>query len=299
MQEQMISSALLEKKSKETGLVFSDLLGAAVLEETVRRIAASAQGEMFWLRNGTVLGKRRYKEKLSLHLEYDYAVSEEVRDRAPDAELLLEAAGLLRDQVFAGAEDYGVIFFQKEAVRKNCLQLQLSAEVEDMRVPVSVCVYVLHAEKKMPKTEQMESILFPELILTYHCHPAEGLLAEQFTEIMSKLELISDMGAYYEVYRLLEKDGIDGRKVRECMEEQCQKRGLNKDYGRIDLIAGYQEYSYMKKKWKAFLRSAGSREPMWEQAVDRFLKFFGPIWRAVADDAVFFGDWMPELNRFL
>ena len=55
----------------------------------------------------------------------------------------------------------------------------------------------------------------------------------------------------------------------------------------------------MKKKWKAFLRSAGSREPVWEQAVDRFLKFFGPIWRAVADDAVFFGDWMPELNRFL
>ena len=54
-----------------------------------------------------------------------------------------------------------------------------------------------------------------------------------------------------------------------------------------------------KKKWKAFLRSAGSREPVWEQAVDRFLKFFGPIWRAVADDAVFFGDWMPELNRFL
>ena len=56
MQEQTISSALLEEKSKETGLVFSDLLGAAVLEETVRRIAASAQGEMFWLRNGTVLG---------------------------------------------------------------------------------------------------------------------------------------------------------------------------------------------------------------------------------------------------
>ncbi len=90
MQEQTISSALLEEKSKETGLVFSDLLGAAVLEETVRRIAASAQGEMFWLRNGTVLGKRRYGEKLSLHLEYDYAVSKEAWDQAPDAELLLE-----------------------------------------------------------------------------------------------------------------------------------------------------------------------------------------------------------------
>ena len=55
----------------------------------------------------------------------------------------------------------------------------------------------------------------------------------------------------------------------------------------------------MKKKWKVFLRSIKEKEPQWEMVIERFLCFFEPIWQAVIEDFVFFGDWMPELNRFL
>ena len=65
------------------------------------------------------------------------------------------------------------------------------------------------------------------------------------------------------------------------------------------MIVSYRDYTYMKKKWKVFLRSIKEKEPQWEAVIERFLCFFEPIWQAVIEDLVFFGDWMPELNRFL
>ena len=74
---------------------------------------------------------------------------------------------------------------------------------------------------------------------------------------------------------------------------------LFRSQGRFEILAGYREYAYMKRKWKAFLRSIHSKEPSWTVTMDRFLQFFGPIWKAIVEDTVFFGDWMPELGRFL
>ena len=67
----------------------------------------------------------------------------------------------------------------------------------------------------------------------------------------------------------------------------------------MDMVKTYKDYTFMKKKWKVFLRSIHSKEPAWEQVMERFVSFFEPIWKAVAEDFIFFGDWMPELNRFL
>ena len=118
-------------------------------------------------------------------------------------------------------------------------------------------------------------------------------------EMMTKLQLIQNIGDYYEIYYLLELGSVDGRKVKEYIEEQCEGQGVSKKANRLEMIAGYKNYSYMKKKWKVFLRSVSADEPSWETVVERFLQFFEPIWQAVSNDLVFFVDWMPELNRFL
>ena len=111
--------------------------------------------------------------------------------------------------------------------------------------------------------------------------------------------MIQDMKVYYDIYYLLERESVDGRKVKDYIDEECENKQIKKETERLAMIASYRDYTYMKKKWKVFLRSIKEKEPQWEMVIERFLCFFEPIWQAVIEDFVFFGDWMPELNRFL
>lgn len=295
MQKEQLSYPLLLQKAKEEGMTFSNLMGGAVLEEIVYQIGLSAYQERLWLKNHGVLGKNQYERHLILQLEYDYVVSFEhkANREKEDRVLLEELAKGLQEEVFSamGECSYQLV--------KKCLKLQISVKLEEMLVPVSIKIQLLQEDKKVPRKEIIPSTVFPKRRISYYSYPTEAALAEYYIEIMTKLELIPDLMPYYQVYRLLEQESVDGRKVKEYIEEQCRKQQIAKTKHRLDYVMGYREYTYMKKKWKVFLRSIHSKEPAWEQVMDRFVSFFTPIWKAIMEDEIFFGDWMPELNRFL
>ena len=301
MQKEQLSYEMLLEKSKETGISFSNLLGGAVLEEIVRRISVSDLGENLWLRSGTVLGIKQYKKNLVLTLEYIYIIFKLNRKNKEmtDQMFLTELQSNLSEKVFLEKYDYGIHFELKSKIQKKNLMFQLVATLGEMKVPVAVKVHLLRDEKKIPKKENFTCMMFPKITIYYNSYPAEGYLAEKYMEIITKLELIQDIGAYYDIYYLLEKESVDGRKVREYIEDKCEELKIAKEKDRLEMIAGYKNYTYMKKKWKVFLRSINSKEPSWEKAVERFINFFEPIWSAILEDMAFFGDWMPDLNRFL
>lgn len=301
MEKEPLSYELLLERSRKLGIPFSNLLGGAVLEEIVNGIGHMEQGEHFWLRNGMVLGEKQYARKLILSLEYDYTAESKNRanERPTEERVLQQALEELKEEIWNKEKTRDFVFRQKEKRMKKYLLLQVTAEFKDMQVPVSIKIYPRREDKKIPKKETFSSVLFPEKTISYNSCPPEGILAEKYMEIITKLELIQNIGDYYDIYYLLERKSVDGRKVKEYIEEQCKGKELSKEENRIEMIAGYKNYSYMKKKWKAFLRSVSAKEPSWEAAVERFMKFFTPIWQAVTEDLVFFGDWMPELNRFL
>ena len=296
MKNERLSYELIQEKSRETGISFSSLLGGAALEETVRRISESEFGTWLWLKNKTVLGESQYQRKLILNLEYDYAMPES--EKTQDA-LLTELAEELFQSAFAKREDYGAVFLVEHRLLKRYLQIQLAVWIDGMRAPVTIKIYPNSREGKIPKEEEFTYMMFPAVKVSYKRSPAEDLLLEKFAEIFTKLELLQDLGAYYDIYFLLGEEGIDGRRMKERLLWQCEKLGIPKEKKRIELIAGYQTYPYMKKRWESYLCSICRTEPSWEQAVERFLQFFEPLWQAVTEDGVFFEDWMPELNRFL
>lgn len=300
LKEQLNYETILER-SRNLNIPFSSLLGGAVLEEIVERISLMEQGECLWLRNGAILGKEQYARKLILCLEYDYIADslKKAGDKQMEEEALKELSRELNGKAWIQKREHDFIFSQKETYMKKNLLIQITAEFEEMKIPVSIKIYPQREEKKIPKKETFFSVLFPEKKIFYNSCPAEAILAEKYMEIITKLELIQDIGNYYDIYYLLERESVDGRKVREYIEELCAGTSLIKEEDRLSMIAGYKSYGYMKKKWKSFLRSVPAKEPSWETAVERFLKFFEPIWRAIVNDLIFFGDWMPELNRFL
>lgn len=77
--EQKIQAAVLQKISAQTGLAFSKLLGAVVLEEVARLICESEYSGEFWLRNGNILTRENYERNLELRLEFDYVIQKPPR----------------------------------------------------------------------------------------------------------------------------------------------------------------------------------------------------------------------------
>ena len=293
MQKEWITQRLLIEKSRETGVPFSGLLGGAVLEETVRRISMTKEGENLWLKNSTILGKEQYKKNLSLSLEYDFFPLEGEEICLP------ELAESLRQQAFGENDDYGIVFSQTDRLMKKYLLILFEAKFLGMQTPVSVKIFPCREERQIPKKECFSLILFPQVTVAYNRCQTEDILVENYMEIITKLELILDMRVYYDSYRLLGSESVDGRRVREGIGERCRKQGITVEDRRLQMIAGYQNYAYMKKKWKAFLRSVNEKEPPWELVIERLMKFFSPIWDSIAKDLIFFEDWMPELGRFL
>ena len=64
-------------------------------------------------------------------------------------------------------------------------------------------------------------------------------------------------------------------------------------------ILSYREYPYMKKRWEKHLRKQKKTTPQWEEIMDILEVFLTDIWNSICRDEVFFGDWMPDLGRFL
>ena len=130
-------------------------------------------------------------------------------------------------------------------------------------------------------------------------NPKEEELSKHLVEIIEKLELINDMDHYLFAYEILTSNPINGRKVKERLEEMLVEKGIKIDSTRIDMLLAYRDYTYMKRKWKVELRQKKKSEPQWSDVNDCIINFLKPIWKAMEDKVIFLGDWMPQLKRFL
>ena len=144
-----------------------------------------------------------------------------------------------------------------------------------------------------------EQLLMSDDVRKFTEDPVEQRLIEDFLYILEKMELNNELFCYLDVYEILGQNGFDARKIQEQLMLYLQERHLNYEKKRLQTVTDYRNYTYMKRKWKSFLKREKRREPSWEEIVDRIDHFFSPIWVAAFEDRLYIGDWMPELNRYL
>lgn len=291
----------LKKISLEKKMPFSVLLGAAALEDAIKSIGESSYSKYMWLLNRDNLVGIQSKKKLDLNLDYNFVVQKLHKEKgiSPGDVFSKELAEEFVKEVFFIPKD--LIFDWKADImssEKN-IKIGLDAYLEGMQIPLTLHVNSLYEEKLVPKKEEVDLLLRKGKKVSVYSFPSEILLAEKFIEIAVKLELLSDLKNYYDIYQILNSETIDGRKVKNHIDELCVRENLGREISRINMILGYKDYVYMKKRWKIFLRSNHSKEPNWEQVMEKFEQFYVPLWEAVVSDTIFFGDWMPELGRFL
>lgn len=135
-------------------------------------------------------------------------------------------------------------------------------------------------------------------MLPVRVYPKENQAADYIMEILEKLELINEMEDYLYLYRLAKDESVSARDICHALSEGVKEEN-NATWKSFEIFSGYLNSTYMKKKWKVLLRRHKLKSPEWEEMMELLIKFIEPLWASVTKGELFFGDWMPELGRYL
>ena len=283
----MINRFKIKEKSEQLNIPFKNLLSAAVAEIIIELIADGKYCNELYLCNTGDFNTDIYRDLCISNIYFEY-----VKD-LDDKMAVLYMRDILKDIMARGASEAFVV---NGTVEEGVIRLQIT--VDEMYIPIQV-YFEKHRSAQEPEKMELKLAAYENRSVIVLTNPKEEELSKHIIEIIEKLELINDMDHYYLAYKILTSCPVNGRKVKERVAELANERGLIIDDARINMLNGYRSYTYMKKKWKVELRQKKQSEPTWEDVISCLINFINPIYKAIEDNIVFLGDWMPQLKRFL
>ena len=284
------SLSAVKAKSEELKIPYENLLSAFVIEEAVTAVCESDEAENFRLKNNSILSLEYYRRKAPTRLEY-MILSEE--------ELTVRNVIHRMSKIFQNEKKAELWWKSRVEQEDEGICVYLSAKIEELQIPVQLVLEQEKEEPSDPSHEELHPFLEEERSVEYLHYPMEGILAEHFIRIMRDMELINDIGSYYILYELLSKEMNSSRKVTEQIESLAKEQKIPLKKERFEMFEGYQSSSYMKKKWKSYLKKEKKKTPSFEEVMKVMIAYYRPIWDSLAEGNYYLGDWMPELMRYL
>lgn len=284
------SLSAVKAKSEELKIPYENLLSAFVIEEAVTAVCESDEAENFRLKNNSTLSLEYYRRKAPTRLEY-MILSEE--------ELTVRNVIHRMSKIFQNEKKAELWWKYRVEKEDEGICVYLSAKIEELQIPVQLVLEQEKEEPSEPSHEELHPFLEEDRSVEYLHYPMEGILAEHFIRIMRDMELINDMGSYYILYELLSKEMNSSRKVTEQIESLAKEQKIPLKKERFEMFEGYQSSSYMKKKWKSYLKKEKKKTPSFEEVMKVMIAYYRPIWDSLAEGNYYLGDWMPELMRYL
>ena len=284
------SLSAVKAKSEELKIPYENLLSAFVIEEAVTAVCESDEAENFRLKNNSTLSLEYYRRKAPTRLEY-MILSEE--------ELTVRNVIHRMSKIFQNEKKAELWWKYRVEKEDEGICVYLSAKIEELQIPVQLVLEQEKEEPSEPSHEELHPFLEEDRSVEYLHYPMEGILAEHFIRIMRDMELINDMGSYYILYELLSKEMNSSRKVTEQIESLAKEQKIPLKKERFEMFEGYQNSSYMKKKWKSYLKKEKKKTPSFEEVMKVMIAYYRPIWDSLAEGNYYLGDWMPELMRYL
>lgn len=302
MKHTIIDKSALKAKSEELGIPFSNLLAGYVLEELMYLIEDSPFSLFLWLKNSNVLGIEQYRRKNVLTLEFGYVTDRLAMKKegiVPGQELSLKMGYVMLAYILKVDKVPEISWKGRAAMKGNAVELEITGELEEMVVPIHIRITRLTEEGLSPVRRDFPLFMQNNRRIPYLEYPVESVLAEQLFVIVRDMELLPEMRSYAMAYQILKSDAVSGRHIREMLCAHCMREELIPDVGRADTILSYRSYTYMRKRWEKYLRHSKKQEPTWDEVMDVLAGFLPRIWNSLCKDEVIFGDWMPDLGRFL
>ncbi len=282
--------------SETNNIPFENVLVGYVKELILKNLYERGYGRYLWLKNKTMISLRGYAGRVDRSLKFAYKEDERI----------LKEDGFVPGSAFD--DDFLKLFFEHElqtipnlVVKEpefTATTISFAVYYKEMYVPILLEIKGL---KEDSLTAQPEILELP--ILNVRCealmYPMEQEAAAHVARICKELELINEMEHYLEAFKIFSENSLEGVRMQNAIRQELLR--LNLDYQRDDLkiVLGFKDYSYMKKKWKVLLRRQKQEQPSWEEVMDLLARVLSPIWDAGKQDLIFFGDWMPEIGRYL
>lgn len=292
----------LKKKSDALGIPFADLLWGYLLEDFLRRVYESEFKDVLMLAGEGAVGIENYAKSNKERLEFYYLESLKkipAQKQAPGQKLSGELLDALAKRLFTADPDEDIEWTVECRKLEACYEWELTGSYFEMQAPLCVRFFPVSGKNLYSRRHGIVPFMEGQRVFELLVYAPENRLSQYFYEIMKKLELIADMEAYAAVNEILKNEPVSGRHILEELQELCGKEPAMLKEKRMDQIAGYRDYVYMRKRWEQYQRTQGGGKEPWSDVVDRFLAFAGPIWRALCKNEIFFDDWMPGLGRYL
>lgn len=201
-----------------------------------------------------------------------------------------------------------LLMLQREAMKAGYpLEIRVIARdrrvgiyYDQMYVPLDVIIEENQIDGGQEiRTEEEVEYFDPEIkaIRLFSLSPAmrSAILVKN---ILERLELDSEMEDYLYLNDILTKETVSAREACWAIRDLtgAKSAGLDEAFKQLKT---YDKNSYMKRKWKVLLRRHGQREPVWEKVIGLVVRFIEPVIGSLENDQPFFGEWMPELGRYL
>jgi len=283
----MINKGNIKEKSEQLNIPFKNLLSAAVCEIVIELLANGKYCNELYLCNSAEFKSDVYKDLCISNIYYEY-----VRD-LDDKMAILYMRDILKEIMAKGALEGMVV---NGSVGETGISLKIT--IDDMYIPINL-YFKKHGASHEPEKITLELIAYGNRKVDVLINPKEEELSKHLLEIIDKLELINNMDHYYDAYEILTSNPVNGRKVKDRLNELVKEKDIVIDDTRLNMLKSYGDYTYMKRKWKVELRQKKKSEPQWSDVNNCLMNFLSPIWDAMEKNMVFLGDWMPQLKRFL
>ncbi|MBR5637795.1 MAG: hypothetical protein IKW81_12775 [Pseudobutyrivibrio sp.] len=283
----MINRLQIKEKSEQLNIPFKNLLSAAVAEIIIELLADGKYCNELYLCNGNEFSQEVYKDLCISNIYYEY-----VKD-LDEKMAVLYMRDILKEIMAKGALE---AFIVNGTVEATCIKLKIT--VDEMYIPLNI-YFQKHRGAHEPERIQIKLSAYENRVVDVLTNPKEEELVKHLVEIIDKLELINDMDHYYIAYEILTSYPVNGRKVKDSLSKILNEKSIIVDSSRLKMLEEYGNYTYMKKKWKVELRQKKKSKPEWSDVNICLMHFLGPIWKAMEENLVFLGDWMPQLKRFL
>lgn len=280
----------------ENNIAFENTLVGYVKEVILLSLGEKGYGRSLWLKNKSALSRKGYARRVNRSLTFVYKEDERVLKSdgfvpgcAYDADFLMN---LFETEIKSIPE------FQVKNPEVSETTLSFDLYYKEMYVPFSLEILPLKEENLTPNQEVITLPICGRAleVLTY---PMEQEAAHHVVKLCKELELINEMEHYLEAYKLFAENSLEGVRLQNAIALELEKAKLSYDRDDLSRVLAFRDYGYMKKKWKVLLRRQKLESPAWEDVIDLLDKVLSPIWQAGKEDVIFFGDWMPEIGRYL
>lgn len=302
MKHTVMEKAVLEQKSREIGVPFSNLVAEFILESFMCLLTESAFKEFLWIKSTLMFGLEQCTQENTLILHTAYLLNENViqkQEIKPGQKLFLKMQYVMLSEILK-VDKFPEIQWRGRPVQKeSCVEFEITGTFENITVQLRMIVTELKNTDMMPEQKEISLFTVQEQSISYLEYPQEKLLVEQFFLIIKYMESLPEMYPYDIVYDILTHKVISGRNICKWLKKKCIENEIFLGNDHFDAMLSEETESFMKKRWEKYLERDNRKKPNWQDVINKIGEFFPDIWQAICQDELFFGDWMPELERFL